>query len=310
VAFRRLLWGLCFFNAVILERRKFGPLGWNKAYEFSASDLSISMKQLTQFLDFYDEVPFSALCYMVAEANYGGRVTDPQDRRCISTLLEDYYNNEMIVEENHKLSPSGTYYVPSDGGRSDYIEFIENNIPLNDLTEVFGLHDNADITSAINSTDTILGTALSLQPRATSSSGKSQDEVLAETCQGIIEKLPPVLDYETAKKKHPVKYEESMNTVLHQEILRFNNLLKIISGSLKNIQLAIKREVVMSSELEEVGNSLFDNRIPALWSKRSYPSLKPLASYVVDFVERLNFINKWIDEGKPCNFWISGFFFT
>jgi len=58
VAFRRLLWGLCFFNAVILERKKFGPLGWNKAYEFSASDLSISLKQLIQFLDFYDEIPF------------------------------------------------------------------------------------------------------------------------------------------------------------------------------------------------------------------------------------------------------------
>lgn len=310
VPFRRLLWGLCFFNAVILERRKFGPLGWNKAYEFSASDLSISMKQLTQFLDFYDEIPFSALKYMVAEANYGGRVTDPQDRRCIMTLLEDYYNAEMISEQNHKLSPSGTYFVPSDGDRVDYIQFIEENIPLNDLTEVFGLHDNADITSAINQTDTILGTALSLQPRATSSSGKTQDEVLAETCQGIIEKLPRVLDYEIAKKKHPVKYEESMNTVLHQEILRFNNLLKIISGSLKNIQLAIKGEVVMSSELEQVGNALFDNKIPALWSKRSYPSLKPLASYIVDFVERLNFIDKWIDEGKPPNFWISGFFFT
>ena len=45
------------------------------------------MKQLVQFLDFYDEVPFQALTYMVAEANYGGRVTDPQDRRCIMTLL-------------------------------------------------------------------------------------------------------------------------------------------------------------------------------------------------------------------------------
>ena len=143
---------------------------------------------------------------MVAEANYGGRVTDPQDRRSIMTLLKDYYNVEMINEENHKLSPSGTYYVPSDGVRTDYIDFIRDNIPLNDLTEVFGLHDNADITSAINSTDALLGTALSLQPRATSSSGKSQDEVLSETCQGIIEKLPAKLDYEGAQKKHPVMY--------------------------------------------------------------------------------------------------------
>lgn len=162
IAFRRLLWGLCFFNAVILERRKFGPLGWNKAYEFSASDLSISQKQLKQFLDFYDEIPYQALTYMVAEANYGGRVTDPQDRRLINTILNDFYNNDMIAIENHKLSPSGTYFVPSDMERSGYMEFIVDSIPATDLTEVFGLHDNADITQAINETDTILGTALSL----------------------------------------------------------------------------------------------------------------------------------------------------
>lgn len=61
---------------------------------------------------------------MVAEANYGGRVTDPQDRRLILTMLADYYNSDMIEVENHKLSPSGTYFVPSDGDRQSYIDFI------------------------------------------------------------------------------------------------------------------------------------------------------------------------------------------
>jgi len=66
----------------------------------------------------------------------------------------------------------------------------------------------------------------------------------------------------------------------------------------------------MSVELEMISNSIFDNRTPGAWMKRSYPSLKPLASYVVDFIDRLNFMQKWIDEGAPSSFWLSGFFFT
>lgn len=310
VAFRRLYWGLCFFNAVILERRKYGPLGWNKPYEFSASDLRISMMQLQQFLDFYDVVPFQALNYMVAEANYGGRVTDSFDRITIKTLLADYYNEFMIKEENHKLCESGIYYVPSDGGRVDYMSFINENVPLVDKTEIFGLHDNADITSAIGNTDVLLDTALSLQPRASSNTGKSQDEILSETAQGIYDKLPERFDTYRASKLHPIKYEDSMNTVLQQEILRFNSLLDRIRGSLVDIQRAIKGEVVMSSELEEVGVALFNNRTPPFWMARSYPSVKPLASYILDFVERLNFISDWIEKGQPPSYWVSGFYFT
>ena len=99
---------------------------------------------------------------MVAEANYGGRVTDPQDRRCINLILSDFYCPEMISEENHKLSETGAYYVPSDGSKMDYVQFIEDKLPMNDLTEVFGMHDNAEITSAINRTNQILSTALIL----------------------------------------------------------------------------------------------------------------------------------------------------
>ena len=66
----------------------------------------------------------------------------------------------------------------------------------------------------------------------------------------------------------------------------------------------------MSIELESIGNAIFDNKIPEAWMKRSFASLKPLASYIVDFIDRLVFMQKWIDEGAPPSFWLSGFFFT
>ena len=164
MACKRLMWSLCFFNALIIERRKYGPLGWNIPYEFSASDLRISQAQLYMFLNYYQEIPFEALRYMVAEANYGGRVTDPMDRKTINLILLDFYNAD-VLKDGYKYSESGKYIVPPDGPLSSYIDFIKNEIPSADLTEVFGLHDNADITSAINETNQLLSTALSLMPR-------------------------------------------------------------------------------------------------------------------------------------------------
>lgn len=124
------------------------------------------------FLNYYQDIPFEALKYMVAEANYGGRVTDPMDRRSINLILSDFYSPD-VLKDGYKFSESGKYVIPPDGPLSSYIEYIKEQMPINDLTEVFGLHDNADITSAINDTNSILGTALSLMPRKAGGAGKS-----------------------------------------------------------------------------------------------------------------------------------------
>mmetsp|Transcript_4229 Transcript_4229/g.630 ORF Transcript_4229/g.630 Transcript_4229/m.630 type:complete len:206 (+) Transcript_4229:248-865(+) len=73
---------------------------------------------------------------------------------------------------------------------------------------------------------------------------------------------------------------------------------------------AIDGLVVMSEDLELVYDGVFDNKVPNIWHKVAYPSLKPMGSWINNLVERLGFMGKWIEENAPPSFWISGFFFT
>ncbi len=308
IIFERLLFGLCFFHALTQERRKFGALGFNIPYGFNESDLRISVRQLQMFIDEYDYVPYDAISYMTGECNYGGRVTDDWDRRCLKTILADFFNPRVAKENRHKVSPSGNYFIPPKGKYEDYLEFIRN-LPTTQYPEVFGMHENVDISKDLQATKLLFDSIL-LTLGSTKTASDDTDKKLMDISNGILHKIPPNFNLEEAIKNYPTKYEESMNTVLVQEMERYNKLVNVVRSSFQNLIKAIKGLVVMNQELESVATSLLIGRVPEMWAKHSYPSLKPLGSYITDLVERLNFLQKWFDHNKPPSFWISGFYFT
>lgn len=116
--------------------------------------------------------------------------------------------------------------------------------------------------------------------------GEDTDTMIIDLANDILTKIPAVFNTAVVNEKYPVLYTNSMNTVLRQELIRFNRLIFVIKRTLADLIKAIKGLVVMSKELEEVNYSLIVGKVPDSWASKSYPSLKPLGSYTNDLIAR------------------------
>lgn len=131
-----------------------------------------------------------------------------------------------------------------------------------------------------------------------------------EAASSIQDRLPEPYPLDICEIKFPTLYQESMNTVVKQECLRYNQLLWCMASTLKDFRKAIKGLIVMTGELEALGKSLFVNEQPELWVKKGPLSLKPLSSWYLDILARCEFFQEWYDLGHaPPVFWVSGIFF-
>ena len=116
-----------------------------------------------------------------------------------------------------------------------------------------------------------------------------------------------IFDLDSVRKRFPPLYDESMNSVLCQELERFNVLVIAIRASLKRVQRAAIGAEVMDEEIERVFDDICSGRLPSPW--RTYQSVKGLSDFVADLTQRLAFFSKWVQDGKPSLYWISAFYF-
>jgi dynein heavy chain len=311
-AWKKLLFALTFFHGIVQERRKFGALGWNIAYEWNQSDLGASVKSLRIYAEGFDVVPWTALRYITGVINYGGRVTDFLDSRLLQTILVSFFDPKLLSEEL-AITADRVYRVPMQVGSLDSVNEYLSALPPYENPAIFGLHRNADITYNKNSSRRQLETVLSVQPRLSGGGGMSLDQQVCEIAEDFERRLPPIIDKADA---HEDSYRitesgamTSLGTILGQEVDVFNKILGKLRSSLRELKRAIKGEVVMNAMLESMFNAFLVGKVPEFWSKGGYLSLKPLASWFEDTIKRVEFLRDWNNNGPPLTYWISGFFF-
>merc|ERR1740129_395928 len=86
---KSILFCLCHFHSLMLERKKFGPLGYNMNYPFSSGDLRDSAAVLYNYLEGSSavKIPWDDLRYIFGDIMYGGHIVDDWDRRLCEKYL-------------------------------------------------------------------------------------------------------------------------------------------------------------------------------------------------------------------------------
>uniref|UniRef100_A0A663DRU1 Dynein axonemal heavy chain 5 n=1 Tax=Aquila chrysaetos chrysaetos TaxID=223781 RepID=A0A663DRU1_AQUCH len=303
-----LLYAVAFLHTTVQERRKFGPLGWNIPYEFNQADFAASVQFVQNHLDDMDikrGVNWSCVRYMLGEVQYGGRVTDDLDKALLNTYARVWFGEHMFSEN---FCFYKDYVIPKGKTVEDYLQYIEQ-LPVIDTPEVFGLHPNADITYQTNLANETLSTIVSIQPKDSGTGGgETREAVVQRLADEMLEKLPP--DY----NPHEVKAQlqkmgaiQPINIFLHQEIDRMQHVISRVRTTLTDLKLAIDGTIIMSEELQDALDNMYDARIPKLWFRISWESAT-LGFWFTELLERNQQFSSWLQDGRPNQFWMTGFF--
>ncbi|RKP21518.1 hypothetical protein ROZALSC1DRAFT_20453 [Rozella allomycis CSF55] len=306
--YKPLIYAIGFLHTTVQERRKFGPLGWNIPYEFNQSDLAASIQFSQNHLDeLQPKAPISwtTVRYMFCEVHYGGRVTDDYDRRLLVTYGKTWFGDHMFAD-NFQFYKN--YTIPHLKSIDEYRKVIEE-VPLVDSPEVFGLHPNADISCQTKESNLMLDNILSIQPKDSGSgTGETREDVVKRIANDLLSKLPE--DFNKHKVKQAIVKlggPKPLNIFLGQEVDRMQTVIIKTRSILQDLKLAIDGTIIMSPQLQQSLDALYDARVPLAWEKVSWKS-STLGLWFAELVQRTLQFQSWLFEGKPNVFWLSGFF--
>ena len=293
---KSITFAVCLFHAIVVERKKFGPQGWNRGYPFNFGDLTACAQVGMNYLENNPKVPWDDLRYIFGDIMYGGHVTDHYDRILVANYLNAYLCDDLV--EGFEIFP-GCRTPQNSGNAKDILEHIDTAFPQESPT-AFGMHPNAEIGFRLMNAGSMFDNLRELQPRgAGAAGGASVTDKAGAQLEEITGLLPDQFDMLDILDRAPEVRTPYVNVFL-QEIERMQFLMGEMKRSLAELALGLKGDLQITEVMESLMNCLADGLRPPGWDKYGYPSKRNLGSWIRDLLERQKQLSDWTgDMGLP-----------
>lgn len=199
--------------------------------------------------------------------------------------------NCFEVDGELLLAPG--FPAPPNTDYPGYHGYIDEAMPP-ESPYLYGLHPNAEIGFLTTTADNLFKTVFEMQPRDAGSSGGAtitREDKVKQIIDEMMEKLPE--DFNMMEIMGKVEERTPYVIVAFQECERMNYLTGEIKRSLKELDLGLKGELTITSDMEDLENALFLDQVPPVWSQKAYPSLLGLTAWFVDLLLRIRELETW-----------------
>ena len=202
MAYQRTLFSLCYWHAVSLSRRDFGPVGWSTHYPFGDADLRMSAEIMHRvFMGGGATIDIVGLQHLVGHIVYGGHIVDPFDRRLCMAYMRRLFHESMMVNEDgcYFAQPDEEHVfpgllVPQVDVVDDYSRQVEEvEIPYERFGPLLmGMHPNTQLASATAKSINIVTTMSRLLSVVASGHGPVDLEHAGKVIDSLLDDLPHV----------------------------------------------------------------------------------------------------------------------
>jgi len=178
------------------------------------------------------------------------------------------------------------------------------------------LHPNADLTFRNKEVSQLLNTILQTLPKQSSASGgRTKEDIVQEKCEELLGAMPEDYKEDVYLEQIAVMggLEIPLNIFLVQEVQRLQAVIEKVRSTLQTLLQAIRGEVVVTPEVMQAMNSIYDGRVPKAWllspggDEISW-MLTSLGLWFGSFSARDSQFKGWLKGGRPLSYWLTGFF--